>query len=215
MICSGKPMDGWFVAMLVSQRRLSASSVYCRNFRQTGSDYRTDHAVGAPAHPNFYCASRICRGCPRRRVWYLPKMRHKRAQAWPTARWISLSVHTPYCRKTGFKRLGLVVVDEEQHFGSPIRSGLKTCATSACTDADRDPHSAHIANGDGGRARPVDYCNSTVDRLAVRTYVSPFDKVSLREAPAREVSGRMKASSLYRAFPTLRLRIFCQRMCPK
>ena len=55
-----------------------------------------------------------------------------------------------------------------------------------------------------------------VDRLAVRTYVSPFDAVSLREALLREKYRAGQSFILYRAFPTLpRLRIFCQRMCPK
>ena len=54
-------------------------------------------------------------------------------------------------------------------------------------DADRDADPAHAADGDVGPARPVSVIQTPpVDRLAVRTYVTPWDAVVLREALLRE-----------------------------
>ena len=81
-----------------------------------------------------------------------------------------------------------MIVDEEQHFGVAHKERLKALkAERPRADADRDADPAHAADGDVGLARPVSVIQTPpVDRLAVRTYVTPWDPVVVREALLRE-----------------------------
>ena len=90
--------------------------------------------------------------------------------------------------RSSSRSLGLVIVDEEQHFGVAHKERLKALQRRRPRpDADRHADPAHAADGDVGPARAVSVIQTPpVDRLAVRTYVTPWDPVVVREALLRE-----------------------------
>jgi transcription-repair coupling factor (superfamily II helicase) len=86
-----------------------------------------------------------------------------------------------------FKRLGLVVVDEEQRFGVVHKERLKALKADVhmlTLTATPIPRTLQMALT-GLREMSI-IATPPVDRLAVRTYVSPFDEVVIREALLRE-----------------------------
>ena len=84
--------------------------------------------------------------------------------------------------------LGLVIVDEEQHFGVAHKERLKALKADVhvlTLTATPIPRTLQMAMC--GLARPLSVIQTPpVDRLAVRTYVTPWDGVVLREALLRE-----------------------------
>ncbi|MEC8546420.1 MAG: TRCF domain-containing protein, partial [Pseudomonadota bacterium] len=95
--------------------------------------------------------------------------------------------HALLSKNISFKRLGLVVVDEEQHFGVAHKERLKNLRNEVhvlTLTATPIPRTLQMAMT-GVRDLSI-IATPPVDRLAVRTYVSPFDAVSLREALLRE-----------------------------
>jgi len=86
-----------------------------------------------------------------------------------------------------FKRLGLVIVDEEQRFGVVHKEKLKQLRADVhvlTLTATPIPRTLQMAMS-GLRELSV-IQTPPVDRLAVRTYVMPWDAVVLREALLRE-----------------------------
>jgi transcription-repair coupling factor (superfamily II helicase) len=86
-----------------------------------------------------------------------------------------------------FKRLGLVIVDEEQRFGVVHKERLKQLKTDVhvlTLTATPIPRTLQMAMS-GLRELSV-IQTPPVDRLAVRTYVMPWDEVVMREALLRE-----------------------------
>ncbi|MEC9139201.1 MAG: DEAD/DEAH box helicase, partial [Pseudomonadota bacterium] len=100
---------------------------------------------------------------------------------------IIIGTHALLSKNISFKRLGLVVVDEEQHFGVGHKERLKNLRNEVhvlTLTATPIPRTLQMAMT-GVRDLSI-IATPPIDRLAVRTYVSPFDKVSLREALLRE-----------------------------
>ena len=86
-----------------------------------------------------------------------------------------------------FKDLGLVVVDEEQHFGVAHKERLKALRAEVhvlTLTATPIPRTLQLALT-GVRDLSI-IASPPVDRLAVRTFVSPFDPLIVREALLRE-----------------------------
>ena len=86
-----------------------------------------------------------------------------------------------------FKDLGLVVVDKEQHFGVAHKEKLKQLRAEVhvlTLTATPIPRTLQLALS-GVREMSI-IATPPVDRLAVRTFVSPFDPVVVREALLRE-----------------------------
>jgi transcription-repair coupling factor (superfamily II helicase) len=86
-----------------------------------------------------------------------------------------------------FKDLGLIVVDEEQHFGVSHKEKLKQLRSEVhvlTLTATPIPRTLQLALS-GVRDMSI-IATPPVDRLAVRTFVSPFDPVVVREALLRE-----------------------------
>ena len=86
-----------------------------------------------------------------------------------------------------FKNLGLVIVDEEQHFGVTHKEKLKQLRAEVhvlTMTATPIPRTLHMALG--GMKDLSLIATPPVDRLAVRTFVMPADPVVLREALMRE-----------------------------
>ncbi len=100
---------------------------------------------------------------------------------------IVIGTHAILGKAIEFKRLGLVIVDEEQHFGVAHKERLKALRTDVhvlTLTATPIPRTLQMAMS-GLRELSV-IQTPPVDRLAVRTYVTPWDPVVVREALLRE-----------------------------
>ena len=100
---------------------------------------------------------------------------------------IVIGTHAILAKGVKFKRLGLVIVDEEQHFGVVHKERLKALKADVhvlTLTATPIPRTLQMAMS-GLRDLSV-IQTPPVDRLAVRTYVSPWDPVVVREALLRE-----------------------------
>jgi transcription-repair coupling factor (superfamily II helicase) len=100
---------------------------------------------------------------------------------------IVIGTHAILGKTIKFKDLGLVVVDEEQHFGVTHKEKLKTLRAEVhvlTLTATPIPRTLQLALT-GVRDLSI-IASPPVDRLAVRTFVSPFDAIVVREALLRE-----------------------------
>jgi transcription-repair coupling factor (superfamily II helicase) len=100
---------------------------------------------------------------------------------------IVIGTHALLAKGISFRRLGLVIVDEEQHFGVTHKERLKTLKSDVhvlTLTATPIPRTLQMAMS-GLRDLSV-IQTPPVDRLAVRTYVAPWDAVVVREALLRE-----------------------------
>lgn len=100
---------------------------------------------------------------------------------------IVIGTHAILAKGIDFKRLGLVIVDEEQRFGVTHKERLKAMKADVhvlTLTATPIPRTLQMAMS-GLRELSV-IQTPPVDRLAVRTYVMPWDPVVLREALLRE-----------------------------
>ena len=100
---------------------------------------------------------------------------------------IVVGTHALLAKGIEFKRLGLVIVDEEQRFGVTHKERLKSLKTDVhvlTLTATPIPRTLQMAMS-GLRELSV-IQTPPVDRLAVRTYVMPWDGVVTREALLRE-----------------------------
>ena len=100
---------------------------------------------------------------------------------------IVIGTHALLGKTVSFKDLGLVVVDEEQHFGVTHKERLKQLRSEVhvlTMTATPIPRTLHMALG--GMKELSIIATPPVDRLAVRSFVMPVDPVVLREAILRE-----------------------------
>jgi transcription-repair coupling factor (superfamily II helicase) len=100
---------------------------------------------------------------------------------------IVIGTHAILAKGVEFKNLGLVVVDEEQRFGVTHKERLKALRADVhvlTLTATPIPRTLQMAMS-GLRELSV-IQTPPVDRLAVRTYVMPWDPVVVREALLRE-----------------------------
>ncbi|HUE78452.1 MAG TPA: transcription-repair coupling factor [Sphingomicrobium sp.] len=100
---------------------------------------------------------------------------------------IVIGTHALLAKSLQFKRLGLVIVDEEQHFGVAHKERLKALKADVhvlTLTATPIPRTLQMAMS-GLRDLSV-IQTPPVDRLAIRTYVTPWDPVVVREALLRE-----------------------------
>jgi len=100
---------------------------------------------------------------------------------------IVIGTHALLGKSIEFARLGLLIVDEEQHFGVAHKERLKKLREEVhvlTLTATPIPRTLQLALS-GVRELSL-ITTPPIDRLAVRTYISPFDPVILREALRRE-----------------------------
>ncbi|HEY8273097.1 MAG TPA: transcription-repair coupling factor, partial [Pseudolabrys sp.] len=100
---------------------------------------------------------------------------------------IVIGTHALLGKNVKFKDLALLVVDEEQHFGVAHKEKLKTLRSEVhvlTLTATPIPRTLQLALT-GVRDLSI-IASPPVDRLAVRTFVSPFDPITVREALLRE-----------------------------
>ena len=117
------------------------------------------------------------------------RRRKPRGQEGPRRRRVDIVVgtHAVLGKTVSFKDLGLVVVDEEQHFGVGHKERLKELRAEVhvlTLSATPIPRTLQLAMT-GVREMSI-IATPPVDRLAVRTFVSPFDALIVREALLRE-----------------------------
>ncbi|MFC3078161.1 transcription-repair coupling factor [Phenylobacterium terrae] len=100
---------------------------------------------------------------------------------------IIVGTHAVLSKQVGFKNLGLVIVDEEQHFGVKHKEKLKELRADVhmlTLTATPIPRTLQMSLS-GIREMSI-IATPPVDRLAVRTYITPWDPVVVREALLRE-----------------------------
>jgi transcription-repair coupling factor (superfamily II helicase) len=100
---------------------------------------------------------------------------------------VVIGTHALLSDQVKFSDLGLVIVDEEQHFGVKHKEKLKTFRADVhmlALSATPIPRTLQMALS-GIRDMSI-IATPPVDRIAVRTYVLPYDPVALREALLRE-----------------------------
>lgn len=100
---------------------------------------------------------------------------------------IVIGTHALLAKSIEFERLGLIIIDEEQRFGVTHKERLKAMKAEVhvlTLTATPIPRTLQMAMT-GMRELSV-IQTPPVDRLAVRTYVMPWDPVPLREALLRE-----------------------------
>lgn len=100
---------------------------------------------------------------------------------------VVIGTHALLSKTIAFRRLGLIVVDEEQRFGVKHKERLKELKADVhvlTLSATPIPRTLQMALT-GIRDLSI-IATPPVDRLAVRTYVVEFDPVTIREALLRE-----------------------------
>ncbi len=142
---------------------------------------------------------------------------------------IVIGTHALLAASIKFRDLGLLVIDEEQHFGVKHKERLKEMRANIhvlTLTATPIPRTLQLALS-GVRELSL-ITTPPLDRLAVRTYISPFDPVIIRESLLREhfrggqsfyVCPRISdldeiAAFLREAVPEVKFRIAHGRMAP-
>lgn len=100
---------------------------------------------------------------------------------------IVIGTHAVLGKGVSFKDLGLVIIDEEQHFGVKQKERLKELRAEVhvlTLSATPIPRTLQLALT-GVRELSI-IATPPVDRLAVRTSIAPFDELLVREALLRE-----------------------------
>lgn len=100
---------------------------------------------------------------------------------------IVIGTHALLAKSVKFQDLGLLIIDEEQHFGVSHKERLKEMRTDIhvlTLTATPIPRTLQLSLT-GVRDLSI-IGTPPVDRLAIRTYVSEFDAVTVREALLRE-----------------------------
>jgi transcription-repair coupling factor (superfamily II helicase) len=115
---------------------------------------------------------------------------------------IVIGTHAVLSKQVQFADLGLVVVDEEQHFGVRHKEALKALRAEVhvlTLSATPIPRTLQMALS-GIREMSI-IATPPVDRLAVRTYITPHDPVVIREALLRE---KYRGGQAYMVAPRIR-----------
>nr|WP_245300277.1 transcription-repair coupling factor [Methylocystis bryophila] len=100
---------------------------------------------------------------------------------------IVVGTHAVLGKTVSFRELGLVIIDEEQHFGVGHKERLKELRAEVhvlTLSATPIPRTLQLAMT-GVRELSL-IATPPIDRLAVRSFVSPFDPLIVREALLRE-----------------------------
>ena len=100
---------------------------------------------------------------------------------------IVIGTHTLLGKSIEFKDLALLIIDEEQHFGVTQKEQLKKLRSDVhvlTLSATPIPRTLQLALT-GVRELSL-IATPPIDRLSVRTFVLPYDPVSIREAILRE-----------------------------
>jgi transcription-repair coupling factor (superfamily II helicase) len=114
---------------------------------------------------------------------------------------IVIGTHALLAKGIEFADLGLLIVDEEQHFGVSHKEKLKALKADIhvlTLTATPIPRTLQLALT-GVREMSI-IATPPVDRLAVRTFIMPFDHVVIREALQRE---RFRGGQIFCVVPRI------------
>lgn len=115
---------------------------------------------------------------------------------------IIIGTHALLSKSTQFAELGLLIIDEEQHFGVAQKEHLKKLKSKVhvlTLTATPIPRTLQLAMS-GVREMSI-ISTPPVDRLSVRTFVLPFDPMIIREAILRE---KYRGGQVYYVCPRLK-----------
>ena len=149
-----------------------------------------DHAAGAPAFPHVLGTLRRAAGEGGAAFPHGDRRRKRPRSSAGLADGdinIVIGTHALLAKSIEFSDLGLLVVDEEQHFGVAHKERLKAMKADVhvlTLTATPIPRTLQLALT-GVREMSI-IATPPVDRLAVRTFIMPFDSVVIREAMQRE-----------------------------
>ena len=102
---------------------------------------------------------------------------------------VLVGTHRLLSKDVHFKQLGLLIVDEEQRFGVTHKERIKQLKTSVdVLTLSATPIPRTLQQAVGGLRDMSLISTAPVDRRAIRTVVSQFDEILLREAVLRELS---------------------------
>ena len=161
-----------------------------RDGRQAGRGRGADDAPGAPALPYLLGAlPRVCRSTSRKLSRFVSGAEQKKVKQGLADGTVDIVVgtHALLGKAIEFRDLDLIVVDEEQHFGVGHKERLKELRAEVhvlTLSATPIPRTLQLALT-GVRELSI-IATPPVDRLAVRTFVTPFDPLIIREALLRE-----------------------------
>ena len=102
-----------------------------------------------------------------------------------------IGTHALLSENIEFKNLGLIVIDEEQHFGVKAKEKLKKLSANAhiiTLSATPIPRTLQLSLSGVKKLSLI--LTPPYERLSIRTYISIFDKITIKEAIKREVIGR-------------------------
>lgn len=122
---------------------------------------------------------------------------------------IVIGTHALLAKDIGFRDLGLLIIDEEQHFGVKHKEQLKALKADVhvlTLTATPIPRTLQLALT-GVREMSL-IATPPVDRLAVRTFVTPFDPVVVREAIIRE---RFRGGQTFYVCPRIQDQAFLKK----
>jgi transcription-repair coupling factor (superfamily II helicase) len=114
---------------------------------------------------------------------------------------IVIGTHALLSKDVKFRDLGLLVIDEEQHFGVAHKEKLKSLRADVhvlTLTATPIPRTLQMALT-GVRELSL-IATPPVDRLAIRTFILPFDPVVIREAIQRE---RFRGGQIFYVCPRI------------
>ncbi|MEL0105915.1 MAG: transcription-repair coupling factor [Rhodospirillaceae bacterium] len=114
---------------------------------------------------------------------------------------IVIGTHALLAKDIAFQDLGLLVIDEEQHFGVAHKEKLKALKADVhvlTLTATPIPRTLQLALS-GVREMSL-ITTPPVDRLAVRTFILPYDPVVIREAILRE---RFRGGQIFYVCPRI------------
>ena len=100
---------------------------------------------------------------------------------------IVIGTHALLSEKIEFSRLGLVIIDEEQHFGVVHKERLKKLKSNVhvlTLTATPIPRTLQLALS-GARELSI-IATPPIDRVTIRTFVSEFDGLTIKDALMRE-----------------------------
>ncbi|HVY24938.1 MAG TPA: transcription-repair coupling factor [Polyangiaceae bacterium] len=102
---------------------------------------------------------------------------------------VLVGTHRVLSKDVHFKNLGLLIVDEEQRFGVTHKERIKQLKTSVdVLTLSATPIPRTLQQAVGGLRDMSLISTAPVDRRAIRTVVSQFDEILVREAVLRELS---------------------------
>ena len=104
---------------------------------------------------------------------------------------VIIGTHSILNEEISFKKLGLIFIDEEQHFGVRAKEKLKILSPRAhFYSLSATPIPRTLSLSLSGIKELSLILTAPYERLSVRTFISPFDEFTITQSIRREIIGR-------------------------